>query len=77
MEFFLQNIDVVANDTITNVWENKDYECRRLQDFKRQNTLFFVGKKINQIFTDIFGESIYASIVSHHSINKINYVKSN
>lgn len=39
MESFLQKMDAVANGTITNVCENKEYECRRLWGFKRQNTL--------------------------------------
>lgn len=33
MESFLKRIDTVANSTITNACENKEYECRRLQGF--------------------------------------------
>lgn len=31
MEPFLQKIDAVTNGTVTNVCENKENECRRLQ----------------------------------------------
>lgn len=39
---------------------------------RRQNTLFFAGKrKLCQIFTGIFGKSVYASIASHKSVDSI------
>jgi len=70
MQFFLQKIDAIANGTTIVVCVN-NMNAGGGRDLRRQSTLFFAGKKINQIFADIFWKIVYASIASPKSIDSI------
>lgn len=43
----------------------------RWSGFKKTEHFIFCRKKINEIFTGIFGKSVYASIASHKSVDSI------